>query len=906
MLRLGSYYFIVFCFLSVFNCLGKNMISKKDGFVSKKTLSNGMTILTREVHNIPKVTIQIFYHVGSKDEKTGEKGIAHLIEHMVFKGTEKLSESDINAISHMLSGSCNAFTSYDYTGYMFNMPSQNWKEMLPIMADCMSNCSFKDEHLNSEMKAVIQELKMLKDNYLRSIFFEMLTLIFPDHPYHYPLIGYKQDLCDVRGADLRSFYRKHYLPNNATLVVVGDVDSEEVFNLAEKQFGKIPADKDYKKESFYFNRDIVSKTITLHRSVKQPVVIFAFVVPGLTSANDHLLDAAELFLGKGKSSRLYRRLVDQMQLATSLDADSLRLFDHSLFFICFEPKDINDVDTIKSVICQEIDSIISEGLTKNEIERAIKQSKMGYYSKLENIQSQAYDIGKSFLATGDENYAFTYLDKLDKNLEAGIQKLFAQYLRPVVMHQGVVLPLDEKEKQEWNKLQKISDQQDTEILSARVRESGIEPPRYAKNVVISEPKQFDFPKPKTFELSNGIKVFYCDNKNTPKIDLIVELRAKSFYDPEEMQGLYNFVANMMTEGTKKYTAEQLADEIELRGMSLDVSPGVISMSMLSSDLPKGLEILEEVLNRPRFDKKEMEKVRQQILTDIKNFWDDPNSISNYLLKGKIYEGHPYSKHALGSKETVEKIKRKDLVAFHKNYISPSGAKISIVGDLSAYNLQKVLEDTFAKWEGPDVDKIEFPPLEPTKKDAVQYHIDRDQMVVALAALSIDRKDKNYDNFILFDQIFGGGVLGAMNSKLFQLREQTGLFYTIFGSLTANSGEQPGVFLVKTIVSLDRLNEAKEAIKKTIDTAAETVTEVELQEAKRAITNTLMNNFDSNKKIAATFLFLDKYNFADSYFDRRAEQIAKIKLADVTSAVKTILDSEHMVTLLVGRVHDSTA
>ncbi|MFC1842431.1 M16 family metallopeptidase, partial [Candidatus Dependentiae bacterium] len=171
-------------------------------YVQKRVLSNGMTVLVREVHNIPKVSMQVFYNVGSKDEKTGEKGIAHLIEHMVFKGTDKLSEMDINATMHKLSGTSNAFTSYDYTGYLFNLPTQHWKEAFPIMAECMTNCAFKDDHLNSEMKAVIQEMKMYRDDYTRHLVFEMLTLIFPDHPYHYPIIGHKQDLYNVRGKDL--------------------------------------------------------------------------------------------------------------------------------------------------------------------------------------------------------------------------------------------------------------------------------------------------------------------------------------------------------------------------------------------------------------------------------------------------------------------------------------------------------------------------------------------------------------------------------------------------------------------------------------------------------------------------------------------------------------------------------
>ena len=167
--------------------------------VHKSVLSNGMTVLTRVVRTIPKVSLQIWYNVGSKNERAGEKGIAHLIEHMIFKGTEEmLSESDINDVTHMLSGSCNAFTSYDYTGYLFNMPTQHWKDMLPIMADCMENARFDKEMLASEMKAVIQELKMYKDHYVRSMIEELVSIVFSHHPYSYPIIGFKQDLWNAK------------------------------------------------------------------------------------------------------------------------------------------------------------------------------------------------------------------------------------------------------------------------------------------------------------------------------------------------------------------------------------------------------------------------------------------------------------------------------------------------------------------------------------------------------------------------------------------------------------------------------------------------------------------------------------------------------------------------------------
>lgn len=191
-----------------------------DGYVYTRTLTNGMDVLLAPDHTIPKVSIQLWYNVGSKDETRGRKGIAHLIEHMIFKGTETLSEADINAIVYKLSGTTNAFTSHDYTGYLFDMPAQNWHHVLPIMADCMRNCSFKQEHLNSELRTIIQEIKLYNDDYMSSLLEGMLGMIFHDHPYRDPVIGYKQDLLALSQDDICQFYQYHYVPNNAALVVL--------------------------------------------------------------------------------------------------------------------------------------------------------------------------------------------------------------------------------------------------------------------------------------------------------------------------------------------------------------------------------------------------------------------------------------------------------------------------------------------------------------------------------------------------------------------------------------------------------------------------------------------------------------------------------------------------------------
>lgn len=873
--------------------------------VHKIVLKNGMTVLIRPVHVVPKVSIQLWYDVGAKDEKSGEKGLAHLIEHMIFKGTEgknslHLSESDINTITHALSGSCNAFTWYDYTGYKFSLPAHTWHEALPIMADCMTNCSFKEDHLSSEMKAVIQELKMRRDKYTIAAAEGLMSSIYADHPYHYPVIGYKQDLWNAHSDLLRNFYKKHYCPNNATLVIVGDVSIDDALSQVKKYFESIPANPEYTAEQFPVSRDMVSKSLTLYRDIQQPTVMLAFMIPGARERLSVVFDVASLALGEGKSSRLYKKIVDELQLATSLSTFVWELFDSSLFFVYFEPKNLKDIDTIARHVLTEIDDIATHGLTEIELTRAIKQMRMRHYDLLESTESQAYEIGKTFLATGDENYVFTSLEESPERIQTELKRILRENCRLSVMHRAMVLPLAQEDKVHWAALQKASDAEDNRILSARIRTTPVEPPVYAYTLKLDTASLFAFPKPTISTLNNGIKVFQYNNNNTGKIDLVLELKAKSFYEPYEQQGIYAFVANMLTEGTEKHSATELAQEFEARGIALSVSPGSIAMSLLSSDLEKALELLIEVLTQATFVETEIEKVRDQMLTDLNNFWDNPSQCSGQIVRERIYKGHPYSKNGLGTKESIRKISRNDLLAFYKKYISPSGAKLAIVGDLAHYDLNAVLNKTLGAWQGTEVATLEFPEIAPGVKEEIIHPMERDQVVLCFANPSISRKHPDFDKLLLFDQILGGGVLNSMNSRLFELREQSGLFYSINGSLIAGANEQPGMVQVKTLVSLDRLKEAEAVILQTLRTVADTLTPQELEEAKNAITNSLVLNFESNGDAARAFLFIDRYNLPIDFFDTRAQKLATITTQEVQAAVRNVLHADQLTIFKVGR------
>ena len=332
--------------------------------VFKKVLSNGLTVLIKPLTDLPQVSINLWHGVGSKHEKSNQRGYAHLIEHMIFKGTNTLSEVDIDTVTTKLSGHTNAFTSYDYTCYVFDFPANAWKESFFLLADCMQHCRFESQMLNSELSAVIQELKLYKDDFFDTLLSRMNAAIFKDHPYHYPIIGFKHDLWNADSKALYAFYKKHYVPNNAALVVVGNVAIDEVVQEAEKQFGHIPKDPSYQKESFYIGKNLTKHSITLYQDIQQPQAAVTFLLPGSQEypQGRYIYEMLACILAKGKTSRLYANIVDNLELACEMHCAIDQRQDTTMLDITFQPYKKESIEIINNLIQQEIQNIIDHGI----------------------------------------------------------------------------------------------------------------------------------------------------------------------------------------------------------------------------------------------------------------------------------------------------------------------------------------------------------------------------------------------------------------------------------------------------------------------------------------------------------------------------------------------------------------
>lgn len=866
--------------------------------VFKYTLENGLTVLVCPKKLAPKVSIQLWYDVGSKHEATGEKGMAHFIEHMIFKGTKDLlSESDINLITQKLSGYANAFTSFDYTGYLFDVPVQNWDKVLPVLADCMNNCVFDEEHMNSEVKAVIQELKMYRDDFTWTLADGLITSIFDSHPYHHPIIGYKQDLWSLKRETLVNFYKKYYVPQNAALVLVGDLDPEIAYQMANKIFGSIPRGKDIDCARFYINEEVQAKTVTLYRPVEQPMCMLAFTIPGASAKQDFIFDVIGYVLANGKASRLQKILVEEKEIVSSVSAMTYDLFDRQVFFIDFKPKKESDIAEIKEIILQQINEIVQNGLLDTELRRALKIAQVEYQHTLEDTQKQAYAIGKAFIATGDEEYPFTYSLYDAEQLRHDVVATLKKYFRSTVCHLGSILNIPSSDISYLDELQKESDEMDTQILFGKERSSAVAPGKYVHTIDVSKLEKKSFAQPQEYQLDNGLKVLLHHTDLVDTVELVLSYKASHVYDPVGYEGIGYLVSKMMLEGTINLPHHEFAHAVESYGIGITTSPGQIEASMLKDDVEKGLGFVSDMIERAAFDGRDFDRLKNIVHAKLKHFWDTPKAFATQIAAQQIYKNHPYSYLALGSQNTLDTVDRDFCLQYYKQILTPRGAILSVVGNFEQNTILETIKNVFGSWEGKEISDIMYPAIPEVKSEIVDIKKNRDQVVLAFAGLSVNRLDSVYDHLLLYDQILSGG----MSSRLFELREQSGLFYTIGGSLVHGAGRQPGMVYFKTIVSHDRLQEAERAIVNCFNTEIDTVTDQEFLEAQEVVVNTFPALYESNESIASTFVFLQKYGLPFDYFERQIDHVRSIKKEMMQQSVKKILDSNKLVTIRIGRL-----
>ncbi len=414
--------------------------------VIETVLPNGLKVILLENHKAPLVTFQVWYRVGSRNEPWGKTGISHVLEHMMFKGTERTGPEEFSRIIHENGGNLNAFTSYDYTAYFENLNSDRIRVAIDLEADRMQNLVLRDEDFRTERMVVMEERRLRNENNPQAVLIEqVMAIAFQIHPYRWPIIGWMEDLARLTLNDLKGYYRTYYHPGNAFLVVVGDFKKEELLPKIEVAFGSIPKgaipDQDKIKEP----SQIGERRIFVKKEAQLPFLVMGYHVPTLQDSDSYVLEVIATLLSEGKSSRLYQNLVREKRLVLRADADySLLSRDPRLFYFSADPLPGKEVAEVERALDQEIERLQKEPVGGQELEKAKNQLEASFIFGQDSIFNQAMLLARHEM-TLNWKAVDDYLPSIRKVTPEDIQRVAKKYLIPDNRSVGILIPLPMKE-----------------------------------------------------------------------------------------------------------------------------------------------------------------------------------------------------------------------------------------------------------------------------------------------------------------------------------------------------------------------------------------------------------------------------------------------------------------------------
>lgn len=760
--------------------------------VKKTVLPNGLTVLTKEVRSAPVVSTQVWYRVGSRNERPGITGISHLLEHMMFKGTSTWGSSQFTRIITSKGGWDNAYTWHDFTAYSSTVPSEAWKSPLHLEADRMVNLALDPKQFEAERSVVLSELEGDENSPTFYLSQAVRATAFMAHPYQWQTIGWKSDLKSVTRDQAAHYYRTYYSPGNATLVMVGDFDTKSALTTVRNLFGHIPKGPQPPPVTTVEPPQEGQRRVIVKRPGAAGYIEIAFHVPDVSHPDHIPLDVVANILGQGRTSRLYRAVVDK-GLAAAVDVYHFDNADPTLFEISVTLKqDVSHAD-VEKAIWAEIATLRQQDVTERELQRAVNQARASFVFGMDSVSEQAYRLG-FYNTIASHEYLDTYLDNVKKVTTAMVRRVADLYLQEDNSTVGWFVALPPRP---GDAIAPAAPSPPGPSQRRRARRVSRPRRRPAQSAPAKAPAKRPLPTMHREVLPNGLVVVVQENHAIPAVALCGMLKAGSMHDPPGKAGLSNFVASMLSRGTAARTWEQIAEELEFVGAEFSVSSSITQVRMsgqcLKEDLPLLLDIAADELRKPSFPADQVEKVRGEIQTALREALDDPGEMCERAFYAALYpEGHPFHHLPLGEPDAVAGITRDDLAAFHAKYYRPDRMCLVLVGDVQAADAlalaRKYLGDWKAEGEPPAYSVPDVSPAkEPVRRKVTIEK--KSQADIALGFVGLKRTDPDYHAAALLNYILGGEFVSRLNTEI---RDRQGLAYYCYSQFRASYAQGPWV------------------------------------------------------------------------------------------------------------------
>jgi zinc protease len=834
----------------------KAPVSLTDG-VKQTVLSNGLTVLTKEVHTSPVVSVQVWYRVGSRNEVKGINGLSHQLEHLLFKGTKE-RPIQFGRLFSALGSESNAFTSYDQTAYFGTVERDKLDALLVLEADRMQNARNLPEDLASEKKVVISELQGYENSPGYRLSRAVMRSAFPNRTYGLPVGGTKADVEKFTVAQVQDYYKTYYRPDNATLVVTGDFETQAVLKRVQEIYGAIPkpAQPLSTKPAQGLGvpadpRQKAPAPILLRESGSTPLLSMLYPLPDANHPDVPAIDVMDAILTGGRSSRLYQAVVES-GLASSVSASAAELIEPGWYSISASAAAGQPLAKVETTIQQTLAAFRQQPVSAEELDRAKTQLRATFIFGNQDISSQATQLGYSQIVAGDYRFTDRYLAGIDRVTPADVQRVARAYLKQDRQTVGFFEPTQANGKPGTSP----SAEKTSENFSPGAPVDPAQVAKYLPPIAASTKSQSAARLPQTFSLSNGLKVLLLKDSSTPTINLSGHIQAGTIFDNPAKAGLANLTAGNLMNGTQTKDALALAKTLEDRGAGLGFSAsreGVsISGASLTQDLPVLIQTLSDVMQNATFPAQQLELSRQRSLIGLKAALDDPRQLGRRTFQQAIYpENHPF--HIFPTEESLKRITREDLALFHRQYYRPDGTVLAIVGDFDPAQVRSLLESSLGKWKGAGKTTIPNFPTVTLPKSTTYFSKTipgKSESVTYLGYNSLSRKDPRYYAALVMNQILGGSTLSSRLGT--EVRDRQGLTYGIYSAFAA--GIYPGPFLISMQTAPGDAQKAIDSTVALLKQLRETgITQAELDAAKRSITSSYPVDLSSPSNLVEVIL-----------------------------------------------------
>ncbi len=861
--------------------LGKNLDIPYKKFV----LTNGLTLVVHEDHKAPIVAVNVWYHVGSKNERLGKTGFAHLFEHLMFNGSEHFDDDYFKAMEQVGASELNGTTSEDRTNYFEDAPKDALDFLLWMESDRMGHLlgAISQGKLD-EQRGVVQNEKRQHENQPYAISHELMTkATYPaGHPYSWTVIGSMDDLNAASLDDVKDWFRKYYGAGNATLVVAGDVNADEVRQKVEKYFGDIPGGPPIARHEAWVAKRTGEQRQVAQDRVPQPRIYKVWNVPQYGTADADYLGLVSDVLSSGKSSRLYKRLVYDEQLASSVSAYIDPREIAGQFVIVATARPGVPLEKVEKAIDEELARFLDKGPTAEELDRVKTQNLASFIRGNERIGGFG---GKS--DTLAQNQVF--LDRPDAWKES-LERIRAT--KPADLRNSA---------KEWLSdgvyVLEIHPLPDYQTAKSDVDRSKLPVPTIKPKV--------GFPKLERTTLSNGLKVILAERHTIPVVDLSLVVDAGYAADQSVQPGTAKLAMNMLDEGTKTRNALQISDDLDHLGASLgtgsDLDTSFVSMSALKNNLNPSLDLFADVILNPTFPETDFQRLQKLQLDGIKREKTEPNSMALRVLPKLLYgPDHAYSTPFTGSGEeaSVSKITRADTAKFHDTWFKPNNATLVVVGDTTMAEIKPKLEQLFAKWKSGEVPKKNVGEAKEADKPVV-YLLDRPgsiQSAIFVGELAPPKANPNETAIEVMNDILGGTFTSRLNMNL---REDKHWSYGVRSSLVDARGQRP--FFVVAPVQTDKTKEAMSEIVKEMQgiVGDKPVSDAEVAKIQKERTLKLAGAWETGNAVENSVSRMVRFNLPEDYYDTYADKVLGLNQSQVEGAAKETVHPGRRVWVVVG-------